>query len=407
MRSVRPGVVLLGTDSPISLGIIRELGARGVAVHGIGSTDSIGKSSRYVESFEPRSSGRQELIAQIKRVGVERKAAFVMTVSEADIELLNDSLDELAPLRPLIPGPETFALAVSKEKTLAAAGAVGLSIPTTIQPWSPTLSENANASKLSYPVVLKWSNPNVVQDALHAAGLPMEKAYFCFSEAEVQKYLEQFTDVGLFPLVQEYCPGVGLGHFVFMHEGRALQCFQHLRLREWPPEGGTSTACVGLGADEHPELMRKSIALLRRLGWEGVAMVEYRHDPETGRSVLMEINGRFWGSFPLAVASKAGFAWLQYSVLGLREIPEIERPIAGKTCVFVLPELRRLFRLLFQPGKISDPLFEVRPLRELGSFILGLVGFRTCYFVFRWTDPGPFFADMANVFRRVLSERFR
>ena len=36
-------------------------------------------------------------------------------------------------------------------------------------------------------------------------------------------------------------------------------------------------------------------------------MVEYRHDPLSGQYWLMEVNGRFWGSLPLATAAGADF----------------------------------------------------------------------------------------------------
>ena len=36
-------------------------------------------------------------------------------------------------------------------------------------------------------------------------------------------------------------------------------------------------------------------------------MVEYRHDPSTGRCCLMEINGRFWGSLQLAIDAGVDF----------------------------------------------------------------------------------------------------
>lgn len=62
--------------------------------------------------------------------------------------------------------------------------------------------------------------------------------------------------------------------------------------------GGFSSVCDALPLSEHQALQAQSVALLRAIGWEGVAMVEYRFDPATGTAVLMEINGRFWGSYP-------------------------------------------------------------------------------------------------------------
>ena len=43
------------------------------------------------------------------------------------------------------------------------------------------------------------------------------------------------------------------------------------------------------------------------LDWEGVAMVECKHDPLTDRYYVMEINPRFWGSLQLAVDAGVDF----------------------------------------------------------------------------------------------------
>ncbi len=399
-----PGVILLGVDSPIGLGMIRELGSHGVPVHGLGGKTSISRVSRYLASFATREKEPRALVAQLRAISAAHNAPFVMTVSETDIALLNEHAAALAPIKALIPKSQRFERVISKERAIEAATALDIRVPRTIQPVSPRVPELASDPAWRYPVVLKWANPHEVREALESRGLRLDKALFCFSPDDVRKYLEQFVALGKFPLIQEYCKGVGLGQFIFMHEGKPLQTFQHQRLREWPPEGGGSTACKALCRDDHQALMQRSIALLRALEWEGVAMVEYRYDPLSHDAVFMEINGRFWGSFPLAVACRADFAWLQYSVFGLEKIPKIASPCAGKKCRFMIPEAKRLARVLFQPDKIIDPLFRVRPAKEVLDFFGDFFSPRTCYFVFRWDDPKPFLADMANLVTKLFAD---
>ena len=48
-------------------------------------------------------------------------------------------------------------------------------------------------------------------------------------------------------------------------------------------------------------------ALLDRLEWQGVAMVECKRDLDRGGWRAMEINGRFWGSLQLAVDAGVDF----------------------------------------------------------------------------------------------------
>ena len=57
----------------------------------------------------------------------------------------------------------------------------------------------------------------------------------------------------------------------------------------------------------NPQLLDASSRLIKALNWSGVAMVEFKLNPDSGEFCLMEINGRFWGSLPLAVTAGADF----------------------------------------------------------------------------------------------------
>jgi predicted ATP-grasp superfamily ATP-dependent carboligase len=43
-------------------------------------------------------------------------------------------------------------------------------------------------------------------------------------------------------------------------------------------------------------------------------MLEYKQDVRTGRTVLMEVNGRFWGSLQLAIDAGVDFPYLNYQL---------------------------------------------------------------------------------------------
>lgn len=131
-------------------------------------------------------------------------------------------------------------------------------------------------------------------------------------------------------------------------------------------------------------------------------MVEYRHDPATGRTALMEINGRFWGSLPLACWCGAGFALLTYAVLGNGELPDLPPPRTDLRCRVMGVELKRLARILFRPGAIRDRRFPIRPVREIADFIGDTLRPNVRYYVFAADDPLPFLRDIVNaVVRRA------
>jgi predicted ATP-grasp superfamily ATP-dependent carboligase len=104
-------------------------------------------------------------------------------------------------------------------------------------------------------------------------------------------------------LLQEYTEGIGQGVELLMYQGRPLAVFQHKRLREVPINGGASAFRESVHPD--PLLYDYSIRLLKALRWTGLAMVEFKIGQRGAK--LMEINGRVWGSLPLAVISGMDF----------------------------------------------------------------------------------------------------
>ena len=397
------GVIVLGIDSQIGLTVVRELGEHGVAVFGIArSRKAVGLYSRHLKNGYVHAPRDESLLQLIRDISQREGAPFVMTVSEGDILFLNQHRVQLSGLSLLIPDLNAIETVIDKDRVYRIAERIGMRIPRCID---PNASEGAvDLSRLTFPVVLKWAFPGRAQPLLRAHHLQFHKAEYCHSEADLRRALARYEPMGYFPLVQEYAAGSGLGHMIYMHEGEPVLRFQHLREHEWPPEGGYSTQCRSLPSDEHGDLMAKSVELLRAVGWDGPAMVEYRYDPRTGLAVLMEINGRFWGSLPLAYHAGAHFAWLSYCLKGLgAPVPKDAHDYrAGVRCRFGVAETKRLIRILFQPERIQDRSLRFSRLSELGHYFGYFLNPAHRYYIFSWRDPRPFLFDVAGLVRRVL-----
>lgn len=392
--------VVLGIDTPIGLTIVRDLGMRGVAVHGLAWSDgAIGLASRYLHRGLLRAKGEAALIGQLIALSDKLGTACLFAIAESDIALLNRHRDRLPGYRMMFADEARMQRVLNKEQTYVAAARAGLHVPQTRQLFSMAQAEAASR-ELRFPLVLKWANPQQVTRCLSAAGLALEKTHYCHAPQELLDYLRPYEVVGVYPLVQEYCAGYGLGQFILMKDGQAHYQFQHRRVHEWPPEGGFSSLCVSLAPHQHDKLMRQSIALLRELDWEGIAMVEYRHDPATGISALMEINGRFWGSLPLAWHAGASFPWLTYQLFGMEQALALTPYRTGIRCRFMVPETKRLLRVLFQPERIADRSIRFKRLPTLLGYLLDFLHPGTRYFVFSWRDPAPFFKDLRGMARR-------
>ena len=154
--------------------------------------------------------------------------------------------------------------------------------------------------------------------------------------------------------------------------------------------------------DRHDAQMALSEKLLRAIGWEGQAMVEYRHDPDNDRYWLMEVNGRFWGSQPLAWHCGAHFAWEAYRRVVLGQTDPARAPRDDLRARYMVPETKRLGRILLRSRTIDDPYFRRRPLAELAGYLMGFLDPRSRYYVWSWHDFRPWLRDMAQIVRKAV-----
>ncbi len=404
-----PDAIILGVDSPIGLTVVRELGAAGVRVVGMGrSPDCLGAKSKFVHAAHVREKDEIALIAQLIAIAKTLYDPCLMVVGESDILLLNRNREALSKhMLLIVPNDAQMKLVLDKRETLAVAGSLGIPTPSAIEldPHAP-LAQQVEALVLSgsdFPLILKWAEPNRVIAAISKAGLTLQKAVYVYSKQELVAALQPFSSVGEYPLVQRFAPGYGIGFFFLMKQGVSQATFAHRRIREWPPEGGTSVVCESIDPSEHEDIRAKSLLLLQTIQWDGVAMVEYRYDPISHTFTLMEINGRFWGSLPLASACGVQFALEAYRAFSLKS--DVVRPAgyAKLRCRYLVPETKRLLRIWFSPHLIENKNLRFRRIPELFNYVIDFLRPNTRYFVFQWRDRGPFVADITSIFKIALS----
>jgi hypothetical protein len=202
---------------------------------------------------------------------------------------------KICPHLAVLPGTKQLEACYDKEKTLQLAQALKVPVPRTQLVCSPYGD---------LPVAIGF--PCVVKPAREAA--LYKRVDYCHTESELREALVRQLSLarehGAGVLVQEFIPGTGCGFFALMDHGRAVRVFMHERLREYPPSGGHSTAARSFYS---PRLSEIGLRLLSSLSWHGVAMVECKRDLRTGDYVLMEINGKFWGSLDLALSAGVNF----------------------------------------------------------------------------------------------------
>ncbi|WP_156840898.1 carboxylate--amine ligase [Novosphingobium aquimarinum] len=385
-------VAVLGADSPIGLTVIRELGRHGVPVLALGgSALSLGRHSRYTRKF---ATIGKPLADWLPSFVAEHRVSAIMAISEHHLIELAKLAPQLVGCKVLSPASEQLALVLDKRRTLEFAETLGMSVPDSWQP-VPDSDFAAKAASLHYPVAVKWPSPPDILDQLNAAGIAFEKVDYATDASQLLQILGRYDRLNQWPLVQTWCPGFGLGQMLMMQDGKATLRFQHQRLREWPPTGGVSSLARSLPLDRHAEQMQRSEALLAAMDWSGPAMVEYRYDPQTHRYWLMEVNGRFWGSLPLASSCGAEFAWEYYRRFGREDRTDREARSRDGRSRFVAPDVKHLWvQLTNKSASLSQKL------RLSAQFLGEFFNPKTRYYVWSADDPKPFFGDLIDSTRR-------
>ena len=280
---------------------------------------------------------------------------------------------------------------LDKSVTLDIARKCGLRVPQTFTVTdSPQLAQQA--SHLRFPVILK----------------PGEKVRH--EEFKVRR-LDSANEIArIFPghrvfspamLLQEYCPGEGLGVEILIHDGECVAVFQHRRLKELPYTGGVGVVAVSEAPD--PELVRSSMTLLRALEWEGVAMVEFRHDPVNRSTSLLEVNGRYWGTLSLAIQAGVDFPFYHWQVAhGQR--PRVPPHYAvGLRCRWTAGYIRRLRNILptcfFSRTSASSRRDLLGSPRDFASSVRD--------FLWSDSDPMPALFELATTFRDLAAADLR
>lgn len=293
----------------------------------------------------------------------------------------------------VLPPHEVLLRVFDKNGMTELARTLGIAVPRT---WviQATTDAAAVGSTLPYPVVLK---PNVSQQrTADGRSAPTGAPLYAKDPSELANAVASMRTRCDSIIVQEFVLGDGAGYFALMAHGELRGEFAHRRIRDVRPTGSGSALRESV-APGHA-LRNGSLALLRAVGWHGVAMVEYRVRAD-GTPVFLEINGRFWNSLALAVHAGVDFP------LGVARIAEhgdtepLAPGVAGVRARWLLGDLRHLAAVLRGAPRGYPVPFPPR----LGTMLAVLTPRAgTRHDNFALSDPLPGVGDFVHFFGRKL-----
>lgn len=279
-----------------ALAVIRSLGRAG---HTVVAADVAARpaaaSSRYVAAVgrypSPFEHDARLVADAIGRIATHHRVDAIVPVTDDVIVPLDRHRDLLPPHAVLaVPDHDVLAAAASKVAMTRLARSLGVPVPRHEIVHHPDDVEGI-VDRLGAPVVIKPDRSRTVG----ADGrLQRGSVSYARTDDEARAAVRR---AGQPVVAQAFHSGEGFGIGMVLHRGRPLVAVQHRRLHEVPVSGGASARRETVAPDA--DLVTASGALLGEIGWTGAAMVEFKVGPDG--PAFMEINGRLWGSLPLAV----------------------------------------------------------------------------------------------------------
>jgi len=336
-------ILVLDGHSAAALAFTRSLGRANhwIAVGSNAGINAPAEVSRYCKlSFRypvpsEDASGFVESVVDFAR---KNSIELIVPVTDWTVVPLSRSRDKFRGLCPLALGPDpALEFAADKFKTVSLAREMGIAVPETVLVQSlADLSDLAkDPSASNFPVVVKdrfsarWEGNRAVLGSVS----------YAYTSGNLRQKVEQRLQAAGDVLVQQFVAGRGIGYSCLAAEENIYLPFMWERVRETDPRGSGSSARKSIAFT--PEICESSEALLKRIGLQGLGMVEFKR-PLKGVPVLMEINARPWGSLQLAISS--GIDYPRYVVDWILEgkLPREIEYKQGIMCRRLMSELTHL-----------------------------------------------------------------
>jgi len=292
--------VVVGLDNITGLQTARILADRGVRVYGVAANRRHfgARTNACIQVVESPSSG-PALVDTLRRLapklGPER--AVLVPCTDGAVWSLSLQRDQLLDRFRLPLGDhDAVDLLMDKVRFADHAKMQGLAAPRTEVMRSRADAEKA-AEVLTWPSVVK---PPVKAEAwlahTSAKGIPVH------GPEELLRTYDRVADWAPVLLAQEWVEGPEDGLFscnaYFDASGAPLVTFVARKLRQWPPQVGTSASGEECRNDE---VLEETLRVFRSVSFHGLAYLEMKRDARTGAMAIIEPNvGRPTGRSAIA-----------------------------------------------------------------------------------------------------------
>ena len=393
-------ILVLDGHSAAALAFTRSLGR---AKHwvAVGSNEGIlapAAFSRYCRlgvRYPIPSEDASGFVEAVLNFSRKNAIDLIVPVTDWTVVPLSKSRDPFNGVSCLALGPHAaLEFAGDKFKTVSLARELQIPVPETALIQSMDDLHRAMAN-LTFPTVVKdrfsarWEGNRAILGSVSYAYSPDDL------KQKVERRLQEAGDV----LIQEFILGEGIGFSCMAVEQTVCLPFMWLRLREVDPRGSGSSARRSIPITA--QVQEYSEALVKRVGLQGISMVEFKRSSKGGAPVLMEINARPWGSLQLPISCGIDYPlhltrWLLEGKLPPLEI-EYKQGILCRRLVSELTHLEHTFRGTPPGWPVPYPSFGRTLFKVSMPWYPGMR-----YDDFWFSDPRPGLEGLAQWFRGHL-----
>lgn len=294
-RGGAPSACVIG-----NLDLVRPLGMAGVSCVAVAPPEHPVRFSRFVDAaIDSEAPALADRLLALGRGQIERLILFFE--SDDDVRMISEERERLkAHYKFILPSRELVRDILDKDRFRGLAAEKDLPVPPS-RLLAPGAEPPPADLGLHFPIVLK---PVPYRDHNWYRLISAAKVLRADSPQDLNAQWSRLAATGLHFLAQEHVPGpetrVESYHVYVDAQGTVVGEFTGRKVRVFPLEFGRSTA---LETTDDPELVTVGREVVERLGWRGVAKLDFKRGPD-GRPRLLEVNPRF--SLWMHVGAMAG-----------------------------------------------------------------------------------------------------
>ena len=391
-QSKLPYAIVIGLDCITGLQTVRILASHGIPIIALAKDpEHFCCQTSLCERIIAVNTASEDFILTLESLASElHQKAVLFPCTDMSVLTISQQRQRLQDCYHIIlPEPGVVDMLMNKISFYTYAQNEGLPIPQTFFLKKRSDAEAA-ARELHYPCIMKPPMKTPTWEKNTRA-----KVYKISSREDFLALYDKCSGWADLLMVQEWIEGTDSSLYscncYFDSNSEPQVTFIARKLRQWPPETGTS--CLGEEC-RNDYVLEESIRLFKSVNYRGLGYVEMKRDERTGREYIIEPNiGRPTGRSAIAEAGEVELLYTMYcDLVGLPLPANRVQKYKGVKWIYLQHDIPSAFHY-WKRGELT-----------VGEWWHSVQGTKQDA-VFAWHDQAPFWHGMWKSFKVLLKPK--